>query len=431
MDLVSLMYKYINRFINSDELLESLEELDLNNFTDEEKASIKKIIDDIKSIKDKIPNEVDEIEKNRLEINEKYVNGIDKILQNNTLENKLKEKFLKIREGLLEDKKKVKDGGKLYESLFTLLADNKLINHYWESINDYELLEFIAQYISVPIPPQIDQEKFNDLVKVGIKNNEREWLWRLAFNYNEKNKDFSLIEDYFIKERINEIFNQVTEENNLSLEDLDKLFSTNLEIKNKYLTEMQANAEDLTFWFNVETQKRKNNSISAIAISLLGLGAAIFMPSFALASSLILLFLLRKISKSNKKIIQELDKIDSTAEILNSKLDKLMTTIENNETFIFKLQKELYERKMTELKSNNEGNEKINKATALIEKYMNDGEYPQELDEEIKDLAIKMLQLKLNVNYRSLELLLHCARAKRNNELELEGPVMVLKLIRK
>lgn len=97
MDLVSLMYKYINRFINSDELLESLEELDLNNFTDEEKASIKKLIDDIKSIKDKIPNEVDEIEKNRIEINEKYVNGIDKILQNNTLENKLKEKFLKIR----------------------------------------------------------------------------------------------------------------------------------------------------------------------------------------------------------------------------------------------------------------------------------------------------------------------------------------------
>ena len=201
MDLVSLMYKYINRFINSDELLESLEELDLNNFTDEEKASIKKLIDDIKSIKDKIPNEVDEIEKNRLEINEKYVNGIDKILQNNTLENKLKEKFLKIREGLLEDKKKVKDGGKLYESLFTLLADNDLINYYCDLLNDYELLEFIAQYISVPMPPQISQEKFDKIVKVGIENDEREWLWRLAFNYNEKNKDFSLIEDYFIEKR--------------------------------------------------------------------------------------------------------------------------------------------------------------------------------------------------------------------------------------
>ncbi len=235
----------------------------------------------------------------------------------------------------------------------------------------------------------------------------------------------------FFEKRINEIFSQVTEENNLSLEDLDELFSTNLELKNKYLTEMQANAEDLNFWFNEETQKRKNNSISAIAMSLLSLGVAIFMPNFALASSLILLFLLRKISHSNKKINSKKDEINKTCEKLEKKLDSFLITIENNETFIFKLQKELYERKMTELKSNNKGNEKINKATALIEKYMNDGEYPQELDEEIKDLAIKMLQLKLNVNYRSLELLLHCARAKKNNELELEGPVMVLKLIRK
>ena len=47
MDLVTLMYKYINRFINSNELLESLEELDLNNFSKEEKISINKLIDDI------------------------------------------------------------------------------------------------------------------------------------------------------------------------------------------------------------------------------------------------------------------------------------------------------------------------------------------------------------------------------------------------
>lgn len=201
MDLVTLMYKYINRFINSDELLESLEELDLNNFSKEEKISINKLIDDIKIIKDKTANEIDEIEKNRLETIEKYVNGIDRILQNNNLENKLKEKFLKIKQDLMEDKKKVKDGGKLYKSIYILLTDNDLINHYWDLMNDYELLEFIAQYISVPMPPQIDQEKFNDLVEVGIENDEREWLWRLAFNYNRKNKDFSIIEDYFIEKK--------------------------------------------------------------------------------------------------------------------------------------------------------------------------------------------------------------------------------------
>lgn len=235
----------------------------------------------------------------------------------------------------------------------------------------------------------------------------------------------------FFEKRINEIFNQVTEENNLSLEDLDKLFSTNLEIKNKYLTEMQANAEDLTFWFNVETQKRKNNSISAIAMSLLGLGVAIFMPSFALASSLILLFLLRKISKSNKKISQELDKIDSTAEILNSKLDKLMTTIENNETFIFKLQKELNVKKIKALSEDKALQEKINKANALIENFLEDRNFPTKIDKEIEELAIIILQLDLNLNYKNLEVLLFYAKLKRMGQLDLETPSMTLTLTRK
>ena len=51
MDLITLMYKYINRFINSDELLKSLEELDLNKFSNEEKVSINKLIEDKRKLK--------------------------------------------------------------------------------------------------------------------------------------------------------------------------------------------------------------------------------------------------------------------------------------------------------------------------------------------------------------------------------------------
>lgn len=249
MDLVTLMYKYINRFINSDELLKSLEELDLNKFTAEEKISINKLIDDIKIIKEKTENEVDEIEKNRLKTIEKYVNGIDRILQNNNLENKLKEKFLKIRQDLLEDKKQVKDGGKLYKSIYTLLADNDLINHYWDLMNDYELLEFIAQYISVPMPPQIDQEKFEKIVKVGIENDEREWLWRLAFNYNRKNKDFSLIEDYFIEKKddyyLTELISAVREDL-----DMKKLKEKVLATKDKkFITSVKKTLKDYEIEF--------------------------------------------------------------------------------------------------------------------------------------------------------------------------------------
>ena len=249
MNLVTLMYKYINRFINSDELLESLEELDLNNFSKEEKISIIKLIDDIKIIKDKTANEIDEIEKNRLETIERIVSNINIILDSDNLEKDLREKIEHRKEYLLEDKKKVKDGGKLYESIYILLADNKLINHYWNLMNDYELLEFIAQYISVPIPPQIDQEKFNDLVKVGIKNNEREWLWRLAFNYNRKNKDFSLIEDYFIEKKdsyyLTELISAVRED--LDMKNLkEKVLATK---DKKFITSVKKTLKDYEIEF--------------------------------------------------------------------------------------------------------------------------------------------------------------------------------------
>lgn len=249
MDLVTLMYKYINRFINSDELLKSLEELDLNKFTDEEKITINKLIDDIKIIKDKTANEIDEIEKNRLETIERIVSNINIILESDNLEKDLREKIEHRKEYLLEDKKKVKDGGKLYESIYILLADNKLINHYWNLMNDYELLEFIAQYISVPIPPQIDQEKFNDLVKVGIKNNEREWLWRLAFNYNRKNKDLSLLEDYFIEKKdsyyLTELISAVREDL-----DMKKLKEKVLATKDKkFITSVKKTLKDYEIEF--------------------------------------------------------------------------------------------------------------------------------------------------------------------------------------
>lgn len=199
MDLVDLMYKYINRFINSDELLNGLENLNLSNFNDDEKITITKLIKDIRKIKANIVNEADEIEKNRLEIVEKIIKDINKVLKTDNLEKDIKEKIEKRKNYFLEEKKKIKDGGKLYESIYILLADNDLINHYWDSMNDYELLEFIAKYISVPMLPQIDQKKFNDLIKAGIKNDEREWLWRLALNYSKKDFDYSLIENYYIK----------------------------------------------------------------------------------------------------------------------------------------------------------------------------------------------------------------------------------------
>ena len=130
---------------------------------------------------------------------------------------------------LLKEKKKIRDSGPRYKKLYNLLINNSVYINYCKKMNDLELLNFITQYISVSLPPNIDQEKFNDLVKVGIKEDKREALWRLAFNYNKRKKDFTLIEDYFIEKRdayyLLELISAVNEDLNMD-KLIDKVVAT-------------------------------------------------------------------------------------------------------------------------------------------------------------------------------------------------------------
>lgn len=231
-----------------------------------------------------------------------------------------------------------------------------------------------------------------------------------------------------IENEVNNIFSILTKKNNLTLEDLDKLFSKNVELKNKYLIQMKSRAEDLYFNFSESENKVRNNSILAFLLVLVNLGMVIFNPGAFLLSAITLYLLLKKISRSNKKINSKKDEINKTCEILEKKLDSFLITIENNETFIFKLQKQLNTKKMQELAADKTWQEKINKANALIEKFMEDGIYPTEIDSEIEKLAIKMLQLDLNVNYKKLEVLLFYAKLKRMGQLDLDAPSVVLTL---
>lgn len=195
MELVNLMYRYVNRFINNNELIKELKKIDICNYQDKE--VINKLIKDIEEVREKTPNEIDEVEKKRLEQID-YL--LDKFKEVNTSDEQAKEFIEKQYNNLLEDKEKIKDGGKLYTKITDLLTNNSVINKSASKMNDKELLTFITRYISVPLPPPIKQEDFNDLVKVGIKEDNREALWRLAVNYDKK-MDFTLIEDYFIDKR--------------------------------------------------------------------------------------------------------------------------------------------------------------------------------------------------------------------------------------
>ena len=122
-------------------------------------------------------------------------------------------------------------------------------------MNDLELLEFITQYICMPNTPRITQNKFDSLVMVGIKDNKRESLWRLAFNYNQKGLDFSYIVDYFIEMKdvyyLVELISAVREDL-----DMDKLIMKIVNTNDKiFIDKLLANSNNINL-FNEEEIKK-------------------------------------------------------------------------------------------------------------------------------------------------------------------------------
>lgn len=174
MDLVNIIYRYVNRFINSEELIESLTNLDKKKFSKKEIAAIEKLLNTVKEIIKNVPVETDQIAIKRLATINHMLENLEKVKPDNKEETKkLKNRY----NDLLKDKHKVRDSGLRYIKLYDSLVNNSVYINYCEKMTDLELLEFITQYIFAPIPPNITQKSFNELVKIGISKDKREALW--------------------------------------------------------------------------------------------------------------------------------------------------------------------------------------------------------------------------------------------------------------
>ena len=136
MELVDLMYRYINKFINHKKLLEELKQIDLSKYDIEEQEIIRNLIKEVKSIVDTIPNEIDEIEIKRKEQAQRMANTIKKALSQSNLDLYSKEKLNKQYNSLLKEKEITKDGGKLYKTLFKLMTQNELVSKYSSAMID-------------------------------------------------------------------------------------------------------------------------------------------------------------------------------------------------------------------------------------------------------------------------------------------------------
>ena len=86
-----------------------------------------------------------------------------------------------------------------YERIFDLTIHNKTYIDIAKNMSALELMLLITSYIFVPFTPNIDQDGFNDLVNVA-KNYDKslENIWRLGMNYDRKGYNFDLLDNFFV-----------------------------------------------------------------------------------------------------------------------------------------------------------------------------------------------------------------------------------------
>ena len=86
-----------------------------------------------------------------------------------------------------------------YERIFDLTIHNKTYIDIAKNMSDLELMLLITSYIFVPFTPNIDQNCFNDLVNVAKNyDNALENIWRLGMNYDRKGYNFDLLDNFFV-----------------------------------------------------------------------------------------------------------------------------------------------------------------------------------------------------------------------------------------
>lgn len=86
-----------------------------------------------------------------------------------------------------------------YERIFDLIIHNKTYIDIAKNMSALELMLLITSYIFVPFTPNIDQDGFNDLINVA-KNYDfaLENIWRLGMNYDRKGYNFDLLDNFFV-----------------------------------------------------------------------------------------------------------------------------------------------------------------------------------------------------------------------------------------
>lgn len=170
MDFLDIVYKYRNRFINSEELVNKIENINKDNLDKEDLVNLDNILVDVKNIIKNTKITLDEVEINKRKEIQKNIKVLEDVLNNSKNNDEMAIKFIKENLfSLKEEENIVRDSGNRYEEIKEYLENSKLFKKYYDNISDNDLLNLITHYITVPNPFKLSSEKLNDLVDYGIK----------------------------------------------------------------------------------------------------------------------------------------------------------------------------------------------------------------------------------------------------------------------
>ena len=193
MEYLKICQQYFNRYINVFELQEALKSLDLKALSEDDQVSFSALIISIEEILKETNEDQDELVKEELKHLEASIAQLEK-LQNDKMPKELVQHLEKLR----ESRTAKRDNFERWTKISDAIKENVLFRKTLDSLSNLELLELISEDMSAARPIPIEEDKFKELIKTGIENDKREWLWRLAFNYDKKSYNAQAIADYYL-----------------------------------------------------------------------------------------------------------------------------------------------------------------------------------------------------------------------------------------
>mgnify|MGYP001118667445 CR=1 FL=1 len=125
MDLVNIVYRYVNRFINSEELLALLKAIDESSFSAEEIVEIDKLLDEVENIIRTVPIEIDNEERNRIASINRILSTLEKVKNNKENNQEVLDTVKRQYDNLIREREKVRDSGPRYIELSKLAIVKK------------------------------------------------------------------------------------------------------------------------------------------------------------------------------------------------------------------------------------------------------------------------------------------------------------------